>query len=105
MKADMNTKHNNEVTSLDEGLAKFAKVWKEASAGGLEKRLNKNREMTTVTMRIPVDVVESLKDIAARNGLSSYRTLLKYYISEGLRKDEALSRFFNPRVSREIHFS
>lgn len=56
----------------------------------LKKRLTKDREMTTITMRIPVDVVESLKEIAPHKGLKGYQTLLKAYISEGLRKDEAL---------------
>jgi hypothetical protein len=45
--------------------------------------------MTTITLRIPVDVVESLKEIAPLKGLSGYQTLLKSYISEGLRRDEA----------------
>lgn len=55
----------------------------------LKKRLNKDRPMTAITMRIPVDVVESLKEIAPHKGFSGYQTLLKSYISEGLRKDEA----------------
>jgi hypothetical protein len=55
----------------------------------LQKRLTKDRPMTTITLRIPVDVVESLKEIAPLRGLSGYQTLLKSYISEGLRRDEA----------------
>ena len=55
----------------------------------LKKRLTKEREMTTITMRIPADVVESLKEIAPQKGYTGYQTLLKSYISEGLRKDEA----------------
>lgn len=55
----------------------------------LKKRLDRERKMTTITMRIPVDVVESLKEIAPHKGFSGYQTLLKAYISEGLRKDEA----------------
>jgi predicted DNA binding CopG/RHH family protein len=55
----------------------------------LKKRLSKDRPMTTITLRIPVDVVESLKEIAPLKGLSGYQTLLKSYISEGLRRDEA----------------
>ncbi|TMH73821.1 MAG: hypothetical protein E6H52_14960 [Betaproteobacteria bacterium] len=54
----------------------------------LKKRLSKDRPMTTITLRIPVDVVESLKEIAPLKGLSGYQTLLKSYISEGLRRDE-----------------
>ena len=55
----------------------------------LRKRLKKDRSSTTITMRIPVDVVESLKAIAPLRGFAGYQTLLKSYISEGLRRDEA----------------
>jgi hypothetical protein len=55
-----------------------------------KNRLKKDRQMTTITMRIPVDVVESLKQIAPHKGFTGYQTLLKSYISEGLRRDEAL---------------
>lgn len=55
----------------------------------LKKRLSKDRPGTTITMRIPVDVVESLKSIAPTRGFTAYQTLLKSYISEGLRRDEA----------------
>jgi hypothetical protein len=54
----------------------------------LKKRLSRDREMTTITLRIPVDVVESLKEIAPHKGFAGYQTLLKSYISDGLRKDE-----------------
>ncbi len=55
----------------------------------LQKRLAKNRPMTSITVRVPVDVVESMKAIAPKLGLSGYQTLLKSYLSEGLRRDEA----------------
>ena len=55
----------------------------------LRKRLKKDRPSTTITMRIPLDVVESLKAIAPLRGFAAYQTLLKSYISEGLRRDEA----------------
>ena len=55
----------------------------------IKERLNKNRPMTSITLRIPVDVVESMKNIAPRKGLSGYQALLKAYVSEGLRHDEA----------------
>ena len=54
----------------------------------LKKRLRKDRPMTSITIRIPVDVVESMKEIAPIKGFSGYQTLLKSYISDGLRKDE-----------------
>jgi len=56
----------------------------------LKTRLNRDREMTTITLRIPVDVVESMKAIAPKRGFSGYQTLLKTYISDGLRRDEAV---------------
>lgn len=61
----------------------------------LKQRLKKDRPSTTITMRIPVDVLESLKRIAPTRGFSAYQTLLKSYISEGLRRDEALADPYN----------
>ena len=55
----------------------------------LKKRLLKDRPMTSITLRIPVDVVDSLKEIAPHKGMAGYQTLLKAYISEGLRADES----------------
>ena len=54
----------------------------------LKQRLRKDRPSTTITMRIPADVVESLKTVAPLRGFTAYQTLLKSYISEGLRRDE-----------------
>jgi hypothetical protein len=55
----------------------------------LAVRSKKVRPMTSITLRIPVDVVESMKTIAPQRGFSGYQTLLKAYLSEGLRRDEA----------------
>jgi len=57
--------------------------------GTLKSRLVKDRLMTSITLRIPVDVVESMKNIAPKRGFSGYQSLLKAYLSEGLRRDEA----------------
>lgn len=54
----------------------------------LKTRLTKDRPMTSITLRIPVDVVESMKAIAPQRGFSGYQALLKSYLSEGLRRDE-----------------
>lgn len=59
----------------------------------LKKRLTKDRPMTSITLRIPVDVVNSLKAIAPYKGFSGYQALLKAYIGEGLRRDEAQFTF------------
>lgn len=49
--------------------------------------------MTTVTLRMPQDVVDSLKAVAPLRGFSGYQALLKSYVSEGLRRDEAEHAF------------
>jgi len=55
----------------------------------LHARLRKDRETTSITLRMPVDVVDSLKAIAPLKGMSGYQALLKAYVSDGLRRDEA----------------
>jgi hypothetical protein len=55
----------------------------------IKRRLTRDREMTTITLRIPLDVVDSMKKIAPQKGFTGYQALLKTYISDGLRKDEA----------------
>jgi len=59
----------------------------------IKSRLTKDRPMTSITLRVPVDVVESLKEIAPQKGFSGYQALLKSYIGEGLRRDEAQYSF------------
>ncbi len=56
----------------------------------LKKRLNPARPMISITVRMPEDVVESLKAIAPLRGFSGYQALLKAYVGEGLRRDEAM---------------
>jgi hypothetical protein len=72
----------------------------------LKKRLRKDRPSTTITMRIPADVVESLKAVAPQRGFTAYQTLLKSYISEGLRRDEAalgdMTEAFSRRAARRV---
>lgn len=60
----------------------------------LRKRLKKNRPITTISMRIPIDVLDSLKAVAATRGFNAHQTLLKSYITDGLRRDEVQ----NPHV-------
>ncbi|MGB3637962.1 MAG: hypothetical protein WBA39_10370 [Rivularia sp. (in: cyanobacteria)] len=63
----------------------------------LKKRLDKNRPMTAVTIRMPEDVVEDLKRIAPILGFSGYQPLMRAYIGEGLRVD--LERLENNTVN------
>lgn len=53
----------------------------------LKKRLDRNRPMTTVTIRMPEDVIDDLKRIAPLLGFSGYQPLIRAYIGQGLRAD------------------
>ena len=53
----------------------------------LSQRLQKNRPMTMVSLRIPEDVLDDLKRVAPLLGFSGYQGLIKAYISQGLRAD------------------
>lgn len=63
----------------------------------LKKRLDKNRPMTSVTIRIPEDVVEDLKRIAPLLGFSGYQPLIRAYVGQGLRSD--LERFESDTIT------
>lgn len=59
----------------------------------LKKRLDRNRPMTTITIRMPEDVIEDLKRVAPLLGFSGYQPLARAYIGQGLRSDiERLER-------------
>ena len=51
------------------------------------QRLQKNRPMTMVSIRIPDDVIEDLKRVAPQLGFTGYQALIKAYIGQGLRAD------------------
>ena len=55
----------------------------------LKKRLQKNRPMITITLRMPEDVVEDLKRVAPFKGVSGYQPLIRAYVGQGLREDLA----------------
>jgi hypothetical protein len=63
----------------------------------LNKRLDRNRPMTSVTIRIPEDVIEDLKKVAPLLGFSGYQPLIRAYIGQGLRVD--LERFESESVN------
>ena len=53
----------------------------------LKIRLRKDRPMTTISIRIPEDVIDDLKEVAPALGFSGYQPLIRSYIGQGLRKD------------------
>lgn len=53
----------------------------------LKKRLRRDRPMTTISVRMPEDVVDDLKRVAPLLGFSGYQPLLRAYVGQGLRQD------------------
>ena len=53
----------------------------------LKNRLQKNRPMTSISLRFPQDVIEDLKRIAPLLGFSGYQPLIRAYVGQGLRVD------------------
>jgi hypothetical protein len=66
----------------------------------LKQRLDRNHLMTSVTLRMPEDVVEDLKKVAPLLGFSGYQPLIRAYIGQGLRVD--LERFESETVTALI---
>jgi predicted transcriptional regulator len=44
--------------------------------------------MTTISIRIPDDVIEDLKELAPAFGFSGYQPLIRAYIGQGMRRHE-----------------
>ncbi len=53
----------------------------------LKKRLDRQRPMTTISMRFPADVLEDLKRVAPLRGFLGYQPLIRAYVGHGLRTD------------------
>jgi len=53
----------------------------------INKRLSKDRPMTTISIRMPQDVLDDLKHVAPMLGFSGYQPLIRAYIGKGLRAD------------------
>ena len=54
----------------------------------LKKRLDRSRPMTSVTIRMPEDVVEDLRRLAPELGFSGYQPLIRAYVGQGMRRDQ-----------------
>jgi hypothetical protein len=57
----------------------------EGSVGGVNEFHDRNRPITTVSIRFPVDVIEDLKRVAPLRGFSGYQPLVRAYIGQELR--------------------
>ena len=67
----------------------------------LKKRHRVDRPMTTISIRIPEDLIDDLKEMAPLLGFSGYQPLIRSYIGQGMRKDEALLDEPEVRALRE----
>lgn len=64
----------------------------------LRQRLRKHRPTAMISLEIPEDVVEELKQVAPLLGFSGYQPLIRAYIGQGLRRD--LERLFSPETEQ-----
>ena len=55
----------------------------------ISRRLQKVRPMSSVTLRMPEDVVQDLKRLAPTLSYAGYQPLIRSYIGKGLRVDPA----------------
>jgi hypothetical protein len=62
----------------------------------LKVRLQPDRPMTAISLRMPADLIDDLKEIAPMLGFTGYQPLMRSYIGQGLRKD--LSRLGGSQV-------
>ena len=53
----------------------------------ISKRMVKEPPMSLISMRLPQHMIDELKEIAAVKGFSGYQGLIRYYVSQGARKD------------------
>jgi hypothetical protein len=53
----------------------------------LRKRLEPNKPMVTISMRVPSEVIADLKKVAPALGFSGYQPLIRAYVGQGLRAD------------------
>ncbi len=63
----------------------------------IKRNLHRDRPMATISIRIPEDVIEDLKEVAPKLGFSGYQPLIRAYIGQGLRKD--LIRLERPELT------
>ena len=68
----------------------------------IKKRLVKDRPMTSITLRVPIDLLSDLKEMAPELGFSGYQPLIRSYVSEGIRRDEEKLKFSPAKRLAEV---
>ena len=53
----------------------------------ITKRMVKDPPMELISMRLPRHMIDELKEIAVAKGFTGYQGLIRFYVSQGARKD------------------
>jgi hypothetical protein len=65
--------------------------------------LSKERPTTTLSINVPVDVLEDLQQVAQDKDISSVEALIQFYVGQGLRQDlVALRRKHSAEQAKQI---
>jgi hypothetical protein len=68
-------------------------------ADRIKRRMVPERPMVSISLRLPEDVIEDLKEIAPGMGFSGYQPLIRAFIGQGLRDE--LARIEAERLTSE----
>ncbi len=55
----------------------------------IKRRMVPDRPMVSISLRLPEDVIDELKEIAPGMGFSGYQPLIRAFIGQGLRDELA----------------
>jgi len=58
-------------------------------ADRIKRRMVPERPMVSISLRLPEDVIDELKEIAPGMGFSGYQPLIRAFIGQGLREELA----------------
>ncbi len=68
-------------------------------ADRIKRRMVPERPMVSISLRLPEDVIDELKEIAPGMGFSGYQPLIRAFIGQGLRDE--LARIEAERLTAE----
>lgn len=68
-------------------------------ADRIKRRMVPERPMVSISLRLPEDVIDELKEIAPGMGFSGYQPLIRAFIGQGLRDE--LARIEAERLTGE----
>ncbi len=68
-------------------------------ADRIKRRMVPDRPMVSISLRLPEDVIDELKEIAPGMGFSGYQPLIRAFIGQGLRDE--LARIEAERLTGE----